>query len=98
MRKLNAAEIRFLSAVSKTYSGVMRPFQVPKNTNCMTIKNLWKMGMLKLGPCQPWEVPCSLTDAGKAALNTANPEGLRTRHLVAGTQHPLVGRSESKGE
>ena len=25
---------------------------------------------------------------------TPNPEGLRTRHLVEGTQHPLVGRSE----
>ena len=23
-------------------------------------------------------------------LDIANPEGLRTRHLVAGTQHPLV--------
>lgn len=26
-------------------------------------------------------------------LNTSNPEGLRTRHLVEGTQHPLVGQS-----
>lgn len=29
---------------------------------------------------------------------TPNPEGLRTRHLVEGTQHPLVGRSELKEE
>ena len=37
-----------------------------------------------------------LTSAGKVelAIHTSNPEGLRTRHLVEGTQHPLVGRSE----
>ena len=29
-----------------------------------------------------------------AILLTLNPEGLRTRHLVEGAQHPLVGRSE----
>lgn len=33
----------------------------------------------------------SLADALIAAdANTPNPEGLRTRHLVEGTQHPLV--------
>ena len=28
--------------------------------------------------------------AEQGANHTPNPEGLRTRHLVAGTQHPLV--------
>ena len=27
-------------------------------------------------------------------IHTHNPEGLRTRHLVEGTQHPLVGRPD----
>lgn len=46
--------------------------------------------------CMPG--PHYVGECHRPADLTPNPEGLRTRHLVEGTQHPLVGRSESKGE
>ena len=36
------------------------------------------------------EVLPTLDRAAWCGISTLNPEGLRTRHLVAGTQHPLV--------
>ena len=37
---------------------------------------------------------CAVRALKHAELRMENPEGLRTRHLVEGTQHPLVGRPD----
>ena len=44
--------------------------------------------------CGDWKVTIKRTDKRR----TSNPKGLRTRHFVEGTQHPLVGRPNDLSE
>lgn len=49
---------------------------------------------MELGKLNNKEAACQ----AREFLDNSNPEGLRTRHIVEGTQHPLVGRPNDLSE
>ena len=73
MRKLTDAELKFLRAFPDDFiwedirlPGNIYPWTQPKGTNCKTIQNLYKLGLIKIYSAPVTHYPLCLTEKGES--------------------------------